>query len=47
MQDVVDAINAQNTMLTQIATDTNELAQDTMVMISLLNDIKTNTTPAG
>lgn len=31
----------------QIATDTNEAVQDTGVMVALLNDIKTNTTPNG
>lgn len=47
MQDVVDAIQAQTSLVTSIATDTNELAQDIMSVIALLNDIKTNTTPAG
>ena len=46
MQDVVDAINAHTVLLTQMATDTNELIQDTSVMVAILNDIKTNTTPA-
>lgn len=43
LQDVVDAINANNVALMQISTATNEVAQDTSVMIALLNDIKSNT----
>lgn len=43
LQDVVDAINANNTALMQIATDTNEIVQDMSIVRALLEDIKNNT----